>query len=159
MSTPNRPKVEVMSATRYTNRIPDEHALQSRVAWRLAALLSEQVAVLPHDITTRLRFARESALAKARLVRQATPTPAFAGSVSGHGTLALGGGSAPWWQRAFSLLPLMVLVGGLVMIDQWAARERALAAADLDAVLLADDLPPAAYSDPGFAEYLRSPPP
>jgi hypothetical protein len=26
-------------------------------------------------------------------------------------------------------------------------------------VILADDLPPAAYSDPGFAEYLRSAPP
>jgi len=29
----------------------------------------------------------------------------------------------------------------------------------VDAVLLTDQLPPAAYSDPGFGEYLRSPPP
>jgi hypothetical protein len=58
-----------------------------------------------------------------------------------------------------ALLPLLVLLIGLVFIDQWNLREQVLAAADIDAVLLADDLPPAAYSDPGFAEYLRSPNP
>lgn len=147
-----------MSLPGHTSHTPDEQALQSRVAWRLAALLSEQASRLPHDITERLRFAREGALERARQARQATPAAAFA-VVSPRGTLALGGGSAPWWQRAFSLLPLLVLVGGLLMIDRWAARERVLAAADIDAVLLADDLPPAAYSDPGFAEYLRSSPP
>jgi hypothetical protein len=34
-----------------------------------------------------------------------------------------------------------------------------LAAADLDGSLLADTLPPAAYADPGFAEFVRSAPP
>jgi Protein of unknown function (DUF3619) len=33
-----------------------------------------------------------------------------------------------------------------------------LAAAEIDAQLLSDSLPPTAYSDPGFAEYLRSTP-
>ena len=56
------------------------------------------------------------------------------------------------------MLPLLVLVAGLVMIDNWAVREQVLAAAEIDAQLLADDLPPAAYSDPGFGEYLRNSP-
>ena len=65
----------------------------------------------------------------------------------------------PWWQRAASFLPLVVLVMGLVAIDRWSVREQVLAAADIDAQLLSDNLPPAAYSDPGFAEFLRSTPP
>jgi hypothetical protein len=31
------------------------------------------------------------------------------------------------------------------------------AAAEIDASLLADDLPPSAYSDPGFVEFLKAP--
>ena len=36
-------------------------------------------------------------------------------------------------------------------------RRQVVAAAEIDAALLTDDLPPDAYSDPGFAEFLRSP--
>jgi hypothetical protein len=55
-------------------------------------------------------------------------------------------------------LPLLLLVGGLLLIQQWSSRERVLAAAEIDTLLLADTLPPSAYGDPGFAEFLRSPP-
>ena len=68
-------------------------------------------------------------------------------------------GFGAWWPRAASVLPLLVLVAGFLMIEQWSVREQVLAAAEIDSRLLADDLPPAAYSDPGFAEYLRSAPP
>ena len=77
--------------------------------------------------------------------------------VSTQGSAVLGG-FLPWWQRAASVLPLLVLVAGLVMIDNWSAREQVLAAAEIDAQLLSDALPPTAYSDPGFGEYLRNPP-
>jgi hypothetical protein len=33
-----------------------------------------------------------------------------------------------------------------------------MAAAEIDAQLLSDTLPPAAYSDPGFAEFLKNNP-
>jgi len=36
--------------------------------------------------------------------------------------------------------------------------EQVHAAAEVDSQLLADALPPSAYTDPGFAEYLRSTP-
>jgi hypothetical protein len=88
--------------------------------------------------------------------------PAGAAAVVLAGTqsqgLALLGGFVPWWQRAASMLPLVMLVLGMVAIDHWAVREQVLAAADFDTQLLADDLPPAAYSDPGFAEFLRTAP-
>jgi hypothetical protein len=57
------------------------------------------------------------------------------------------------------LLPLVVLLLGFAGVDYFAEREQVLAAAEIDAQLLADDLPPAAYADPGFVEFLRSPPP
>ena len=52
---------------------------------------------------------------------------------------------------------MLALVFGMMMIDQWAARENTLVAADIDSRLLSDGLQPAAYSDPGFGEFMRSP--
>lgn len=144
---------------RTTNPFTDSDALQARVAARLVAGLSEQATALPHDLGERLRFAREQAVARARDVRARAPAaaPVFAGIGSG-GSIRLGG-PPPWWQRMAAVLPLALLLVGLLMIDQWSTREQVLAAADIDTVLLSDDLPPAAYTDPGFAEFLKSPPP
>jgi hypothetical protein len=137
------------------SHVADHHALEARLAAQLASVLMAKTESLPHDLTERLRFAREQALARARESRLALPAAASLATVSSRGVITLAG---PWWQRAASVAPLVVLVAGLLMIDQWATRERVLAAADVDTLLLADDLPPAAYSDPGFAEYLRSAP-
>lgn len=139
----------------------DEHAmqLQARLAGQFAAALSEGARALPHDITERLRFGREQALARSREVRlapQAAPArPVWLNSAS---TLALGG-PLPGWHRALSLFPLLMLVAGMFVIEHWATREQVMAVADVDTVLLADDLPPAAYQDPGFIEFLRTPTP
>ena len=139
----------------------EEHALQlqARLASQLAAVLSEGVRALPHDITERLRFGREQALAKVRDMRlapqAAAANPAWLNSA---GTLSMGG-PLPGWHRALSLFPLLMLVAGMFLIDRWATREQVMAVADVDAVLLADDLPPTAYQDPGFIEFLRAPPP
>ena len=54
-------------------------------------------------------------------------------------------------------MPLVTLVVGLVLIDQWHDRAQINAVADVDSALLADDLPPDAYSDPGFVEFLNNP--
>jgi Protein of unknown function (DUF3619) len=125
-------------------------SVEARLAARLAGALSVNAQKLPHDVSERLRFARDKALARAREGRAVTVT-----GVSARGDAVLGG---LWWHRAASALPLLVLVAGLVLIDHWVTREQVLTAADLDAQILADDLPPAAYSDPGFVEFLRSPP-
>ena len=145
------------SHTSHTNTF----AIEARLAARLASGLTCSAELLPHDVSERLRFAREQALTRAQQVRRAAPVAAGGGSVVAvsPGGAATLGGFAPWWQRAASVLPLLLLVTGLVAIDRWAVREQVLAAADIDAQLLSDNLPPAAYSDPGFAEFLRSTPP
>lgn len=144
-----------------TNRsFQDAAALEMRFAARVAAGLNAQAAAVPHDIAERLRFGREQALAKAREARRAAPVSAAPAVLGvGRGAALLAGGPAPWWQRAASVLPLVLLVAGLMFIGERMTREQVEAAAEVDAVLLADDLPPAAYSDPGFAEFLKTPEP
>ncbi len=152
-----------MSRTR-----PASDALEARVAARLIGAVVAAQAPLAPDTTERLRFARQTALERARSVRAAMArTPALAGAGRTSPVLAFGGAGAsglsfgnpvPWWQRAAALLPLVVLVAGLVGIDHWSTQERIATAADIDSALLADDLPPEAYADPGFAEFLRSDP-
>jgi hypothetical protein len=141
---------------KFTSTIHDAHALEARLAAQLATGLSARIETLPGDVAERLRFAREQAVARARDVRRAAAGGTVA-SVSPLGVAALSGFGA-WWPRAASALPLLVLVAGFLMIDQWSVREQVLAAAEIDARLLADDLPPAAYADPGFVEYLRTAP-
>lgn len=134
-------------------------ALEARFGARLASSLNERAALVPHDIAERLRFSREQALVRARpghALRAANCQVAV--GVDRQGSAMLGRGQGFWLQLA-SWMPLAVLVAGLVLIQQWTAREQVLAAAEIDAVLLADDLPPAAWSDPGFREYLKAPPP
>jgi hypothetical protein len=129
---------------------PDRDALASRFARRVTARLDEQSGRLPHDIGERLRVARDQAVQRARQVRlEAAP----ALMPVGGGAAAL---SAPgWWLRIASVMPLLLLLAGLVLIEQLHERAEIRAAAEVDAALLADDLPPAAYGDPGFVEFLK----
>ena len=138
----------------------DLDALQASLAARLAGGLSERAFALPQDITERLRVSREQALQRAREARKLAGATAVQTVGSARGSAVLGlGRSSSGWQKMGYVLPLLVLLAGFMLIDRWTAREQMLAAADIDSVLLADVLPPQAYSDPGFAEFLKAPPP
>ena len=136
----------------------DLDALQARFALRVASRLTEQADALPHDLSERLRVAREQAVARARQLQRAEAAAAVPVQVSPGGSVALG--QAPsGWVRLASVLPLMMLVLGLLLIQHLHDQAEIHAAADVDAALLADDLPPEAYGDPGFVEFLRQPEP
>ncbi len=132
-------------------------ALEARFGLRVAARLSDHAETLPHDITERLRSAREQALAKAR-PRLAAANAAVVIGGSGAATLVSGGGPADsWWWRLSSLAPLALLIVGLVWVHEFHRSEEIVAVAEVDAALLTDAVPPSAYADPGFAEFLKSP--
>lgn len=137
------------------------NALESRLAASMAAALSERTVAFPHDIGERLRVAREHALRLAKESRRPSVVANVAQEVAlgGVGSVTLGGGPTRWWMHLATVAPLVVLALGLLLVQHWSDREQVLAAAAIDAVLLSDDLPPTAYSDPGFREFLRSPPP
>jgi len=140
----------------------------TRFGLRVAAGLSERNAALPHDVTERLRFAREQALARAAQARAArtsvataSPTVVQMGSslaMAGgpRGTNGMGGsGNNGLWSKLVSILPLLALLAGLLLMQQGQIQEQLVAAADVDTALLSDQLPPDAFRDPGFAEFLR----
>ncbi|MBX3618395.1 MAG: DUF3619 family protein [Rhizobacter sp.] len=134
-------------------------ALQARLALRMTARLTEHVAELPQDVTERLRFAREQALQRAQAARKAQARDATIVVNAAGGAMSLGGGDGgtAWWMQVAAVLPLLALVAGLVLIQHVHNDNQIAAAAEIDASLLADDLPPAAYSDPGFVEFLKTP--
>jgi Protein of unknown function (DUF3619) len=156
-------------------------ALEARFALRLSARLETGTQSLPHDISERLRVAREQAIHAARDARLAAATStvpqtvnisvaglshAGVGTVSGWNESAqsrtrghgrrLDDGPTSWGWRLASALPVLALLLGLWGIHQYTKHEQVQAATDVDMALLTDDLPPTAYSDAGFAEYLRS---
>lgn len=155
------------------NRQSDRHrtplaTVEARFAARLAASLNERAEALPHDISERLRAGRERALERAVLAVPALQsadavvavTPGGRGAAAGAALLGSGrGGFGSWWLRVATWVPLAVLIAGLVLIQERNANEQVQAAAEIDAVLLADDLPPQAWADPGFREFLKAPPP
>lgn len=153
------------AASAFRQVAPTEAALEARFGLRVAARLSEANQELPHDISERLRVARQLALARipAKVAaRQAAQTAGMAViSVSGASATAggfmLGDDRSPWWVRLGSLLPVLVLLAGIVFIHEWTDQEQLSAAATIDASLLSDSLPPDAYTDPGFDEFLRTP--
>ena len=133
-------------------------AAQARFAQRITAALSEfQRRGADADIDTRLRFAREQALAVARQARaSAAGAPALLGIAGGAVVLGDGPESTPWWLRLGSLLPLAVLLAGLALIDNQYTRSQIDAAVEVDSAILADALPPEAYRDQGFLEFLKT---
>jgi hypothetical protein len=132
----------------------NREALEARVALRIAGALSQRSDALPHDITERLRVARLRAVDRARELRKLSAAPAL--QAQGGGTLAMSGPPS-WWLRVASFAPLALLLLGLLFIQRSYVDQQVRAAAEIDAAILTDDLPPQAYSDPGFAEFLRSP--
>ena len=133
-------------------------ALEARLALRITARLTEHTADLPQDVSERLRFAREQALQRARAVRTVEAAESSV-VVDGRTTLSQGRGEGEsgWWVQLAAVLPLIALVGGLILIQHLHNNNQISAAAEIDASLLADDLPPSAYSDPGFVEFLKAP--
>lgn len=124
-----------------------------RMGQHLAQLLTQASAELPHDLTERLRVARQQALAARK------PELAPQHQVVAQGSsLALSGPASEGlglWSVLGSALPLLALVAGLVVV-QWFDRQQTVSElAEIDTALLVDDLPPAAYSDPGFIRFLR----
>ena len=129
-------------------------APQDQFGRRVAARLDAGTAELPRDITERLRAARVRAVAQRKPGSlQTAPSLAAAGN---RASLSMGDEGLSPWNRVASALPLIALVAGLIAIHVVQNERRASEVAEVDAALLTDDLPPAAYADPGFVQFLKS---
>ncbi len=144
------------------NAITFQHEAQmDRFGLKVAAILDDQP--LSHDISERLRVARQQALAQ-RKTQVALQTQT-AGGVFASGSAAVlsqgnqGGEGLNWLSRLLGFIPLLALAIGLVAISINVSDERANELAEVDTQLLTDDLPPGAHTDPGFAQFLKFGPP
>jgi hypothetical protein len=137
-----------------TYRAAAREAMESRFARSVVACLNESAEQVAPDVAERLRFGREKAIEVARRARGSSEGV----GVTAAGAAILGFSRSRWWIRFASILPLVMLVGGLALIQNWQNRTQVSAAAELDEALLGDDLPINAYRDPGFSEFLKAPP-
>ncbi|MDF1485223.1 DUF3619 family protein [Ramlibacter sp. H39-3-26] len=138
-----------------TTAFPDQDALLDLFGQRVAARLTAGNDTLPYDIAERLRAARMQALAHRKVERAPLLAASIAANGAGAATLPWGEGGRWWRLLAASALPIVTLVAGLVAISYVQDESRAREIAEVDAALLTDDLPPAAYADPGFLQFLK----
>lgn len=130
--------------------------LQDEFGERIAARLSEGARAVPHDISERLRMLRQQAVARRRVVNVRART---ASTIFGQGstaTASFGQDGPGFWGRIAAALPLAALAAGLFTIYTVQNDNRVHELAEVDSALLADDLPPSAYADPGFLQFMKN---
>ena len=135
--------------------------LQAQFASKVVARLAQGANDVPHDISERLRVARMQALAqrkKPQIQSQLATAPSI--QMSGNAAVfGLGGGLGDEkfsiFNRLASFLPILALLIGLIAVNNMQNDDRASELAEVDSALLTDDLPPAAYVDPGFTHFLK----
>ena len=130
---------------------------QDRFGLKLAARLSSGNTELPHDISERLRVARQQAVTnrkRSQLVSSNKSATTIYGS-GGSASMSFDDEGLNLWNRLASFLPLIALVVGLISIAVIQNDLRATELAEVDSALLVDALPPAAYADAGFAQFLK----
>lgn len=129
--------------------------IERAVARAIASRLQEGAQALPHDITERLKAARVQAVAKRKIVLESVSASNVILASAGQAGMQMGSGFKNLWMQLGSWLPLLALITGMLVIDTLQDDFRAQEIADVDIQLLTDPLPPAAYTDPGFAQFLR----
>ena len=143
------------------HQLQHDDILQNRMGLRIAARLSAGANEVSHDVSERLRVARQQALTRRKrpqaLARKATADAPVVLQPGHTAVLGFGGGDRlGFWGRASSAFLLAALAVGLIAINIVQNDDRAVDVADLDAALLTDDLPPQAYTDPGFLQFLKT---
>lgn len=122
-----------------------------RAGKALAAALAVRAERLEPALEQRLATARAAALQAAAEARaqQLAPELALAGPARS---------TAPRGRAWTWALPVTLLVAGLLGLQHSQWLQQTLGLADRDAAVLKDDLPPDAYRDPAFREYLEEKP-
>jgi hypothetical protein len=120
---------------------------EEKFARRFCALLDRGNMALDPAVAERLRAARVRALAHQRALPVGEVEIVGAG---GTAYIGRGSGSHPWR----SLFVILSLLLGMGVAYYWNGFEQAPENAEIDSALLADDLPPKAYLDPGFQAWL-----
>ncbi len=118
-------------------------------AYKVRRALDERSDALPSAMAARLAAARELALSRKKVEARA-PAPALAGA----GRLGFGRDNRSWLVRLGVAAPLLAGLMLFVGLYQYEQQSHINDIADLDAAVLADELPLSAYTDHGFNAFL-----
>jgi hypothetical protein len=121
-------------------------------AYKVRHALNENLEHLPPSATTRLAEARRAAISRKKpdLPKRAwVSRPVVAGSGDGFFNRPL-----PWLGRMGVALPIVLAFAGLVGMYQAEKQQHIRELAEIDAMVLSDELPLSAYTDHGFNAYL-----
>lgn len=119
---------------------------EERYAYRVRQALNHGIKDIPQSASRRLEAARHLALSKQR-------QPASELVVAGSGTLSLfkPGQHAPYLKQFLAILALLL---GMWISFYWHSQEYVGQLEEVDSALLTDDLPPEAFLDNDFFEWL-----
>jgi len=123
---------------------------------RLSVHLERAQQTLPYEITERLRAARMRAVAARRLPQFDWQTSAEFQVQADSLLMQFPSKAYQFFSGLVSFVPLVFLIAGLVLLNDFHNDQSALEMAEVDSALLIDDLPPQAYADPAFANFLKS---
>ena len=128
------------------------NAKEINFAYRVRHALNENLDQLPAATTTRLAAARHLALSRKKpdAARRAfVPRPVMVGVGDGYFSRPLS-----WLGRMSVVLPAVIVIVSLVGIYQAEKKQHIVELAEIDAMVLSDELPLNAYLDHGFNAYL-----
>ncbi|HJW25105.1 MAG TPA: DUF3619 family protein [Rhodocyclaceae bacterium] len=119
---------------------------EDRFAYSVRQALNHGLSDMSPATSRRLEAARHLALA-----RQKQAVPQLSLAVAGHGTIHFGA-AAPYLKQALAILALLL---GMWIAFYWHSHQYIAELEEVDSALLADDLPPEAFLDQGFFEWLN----
>ena len=134
--------------------LPSATPAQDLLGKRIAKMLDGNTD-LSYEVTERLRAARTRALSLRRIAQPQLQTAQEIQTQNGFALLKFPSQIQWFFQTFGSLIPLLGLVAGLILINEFHNDQSALELAEIDSALLTDDLPPNAYTDPSFLDYLK----
>ena len=134
--------------------LPSATPAQDLLGKRIAKMLDDNTD-LSYEVTERLRAARTRALSLRRIAQPQLQTAQEIQTQNGFALLKFPSQIQWFFQTFGSLIPLLGLVAGLILINEFHNDQSALELAEIDSALLTDDLPPNAYTDPSFLDYLK----
>jgi len=127
------------------------HTEELEFAYKIRRALDQRSQVLDPAVPARLAAARQSALShKKESVRAAAPVLAS----GAHGATSSFRLNRSWLQRLGIAAPILAGLVLFVSLYQYEQQNHINAIADLDAAVLADELPLSAYADHGFNAFL-----
>jgi hypothetical protein len=113
-------------------------------AKRIRSALDQGTTTVDEKVSLRLYEARCDAL-------RHQPVPVAATGIASFGHILAQG----WHNHHRGILAFIALVIGALGVQLWQTEQEATELADIDSELLSDEVPPSAYTDQGFLEWLN----